>query len=191
TALSPTSTIVGRSFWSTCVSIGRPCRSLHAPASAAHPVHLDAPALAGFAQLGAQLAVAVGPRSPDVLQEPDELRVARSRAKRPAQVGAARREEARIELALGRQPCAVAVAAERLADRRDEADLALPVAEAVAGRDLAAVVPVERLERPARMDAVAEDLRRHDVVGAPAVQRADVHVLDEAQDHAGATEMLD
>src|SRR5690554_1939330 len=104
TALSPTSTIVGRSFWSTCVSIGRPSRSLHAPASAAHPVHLDAPALAGFAQLGAQLAVAVGPRSPDVLQEPDELRVARSRAKRPAQVGAARREEARIELALGRQP---------------------------------------------------------------------------------------
>ena len=42
-----------------------------------------------------------------------------------AQVVAAAREQAGVELALGRQPGARAVVAERLGDRRDEADLAL------------------------------------------------------------------
>src|SRR3954468_17736789 len=59
-----------------------------------------------------------------------EFVIARTAAERFAQVGLVKREEAGAELALGRQPYAVAVRAERLGDRVDEADLALAVGEA-------------------------------------------------------------
>src|SRR5690554_2859893 len=142
-------------------------------------------------KLRAELAVAVRARAPDVLQKTDQLGVARAGTERRAQVRALRREQARIKLPVRGQPCAMAVAAERIRDRRDEADLALPVDEAIALRDLAAIVLVERLKRPARADLLDELLRRHDLVAAPAVQRADVHVFDEPDDDAGAAETLD
>jgi hypothetical protein len=73
---------------------------------------------------------------------------------------------------------------EWLCDRGDEANLAGPVAVSIAVRDLARVVGCERLERPGRVDAVA-DLRGWDhIVEAPAVGDTDVHVLDEPQDVA-------
>ena len=76
-----------------------------------------------------------------------ELVVGRAAAQQRAQVVAARGEEAGVELALGREPRARAVAAERLRHRRDHADLAAAVAVAPALGDLAAVVRVDRLER--------------------------------------------
>ena len=57
------------------------------------------------------------------------------------------REEAGVEAALGGEPRARAVAAERLRHRGDHADLAAAVAVAPALRDLAAVVRLDRLER--------------------------------------------
>src|SRR5690606_22238607 len=147
----------------------------------------------GFAleQAPAQLAVAIAAVAPRVLEETDEVRIARAAAQRAAQVDAAGRKETRVKRAVGGEPRAVAIAAERLADGRDEADLALAVVERVALRDLAAVVRVERVHGPAGMDAVEQLLRRHDLARLPAVDGADVHVLDEAHDDTAAAEVLD
>src|SRR4051812_39498385 len=60
-----------------------------------------------------------------------QLVVADAGAQRRAQVGLVDREEAGPQAALGCDPDAVAVAAERLTDRVDEADPALAVGEAV------------------------------------------------------------
>src|SRR3954454_2435344 len=60
-----------------------------------------------------------------------ELRVAGAGAKRAAQIGLVEREQARAQPSVGREPDAVAVAAEGLGDRVDEADPALAVGEAV------------------------------------------------------------
>ena len=59
-----------------------------------------------------------------------ELGVVGARAQRLAQVGLADREQAGAELAVRGQADAVAVGAERLGDRVDEADLAPPSANA-------------------------------------------------------------
>jgi hypothetical protein len=61
---------------------------------------------------------------------------------------ALRGEEAREELPVGREPRPRAGAAERLRDGGDDADLAAAVEVAEAAGDLAAVVRLERLERP-------------------------------------------
>src|SRR5262245_18757081 len=60
-----------------------------------------------------------------------EVRVGRSGADRPTQVGLVEREQAGAQLAVGGEPDAVAVAAERLGHRVDEADRAAAVGEAV------------------------------------------------------------
>ena len=76
-----------------------------------------------------------------------------------------------------------------LRDRGDDADLAGAVRVAPALGDLAAVVGVDRLERQLGGRSRSTISRGgHDVVHAPAVGGADVHVLDEAQDVAGAAE---
>src|SRR5207253_685877 len=82
------------------------------------------------------------------------------------------------------------VAADRVRDRGDEADLALAVGERVAFGDLAAIVGLERRERPALADARGELPRGHHQLRAPVVAVADVHVLDEAHGHPGAAEAL-
>src|SRR5690606_21851162 len=147
--------------------------------SAAHPIHLDSlfglrgvglGGIRGVDRLGlaleqapAQLAVAVAAVAPRVLQEADEVGVARPAAQRAAQVDAAGREETRIQRTVGGEPRAMTVAAERLADGRNEADLALAVVEGVTLRDLAAIIRVERVDGPAGVDAVEQLLRRHDL----------------------------
>src|SRR3954454_3687423 len=65
-------------------------------------------------------------RADDLVQ----LRVRGPAAQRLAQVGLVDREQARAQLAVGGQANPVAVGAERLRYRVDEADLALPVGEA-------------------------------------------------------------
>ena len=90
-------------------------------------------------------------------------------------------EEARVELAVGRQPRPRAVAAERLCDGGDDADLAAAVAIAISLRDLAAVRSLDRLERQLGVDGGDDLGGRYDVVEPPAVRVSDVHVLDEAE----------
>src|SRR5262249_59064616 len=95
----------------------------------------------------ADLGVAVLARAPEARDPRGELFVRLTRAQRGLQVRAAGREQTRVQVAVGRQPRAGAVAAERLGDRGDDADLARAVAVAVAARDLAAIARLERLLR--------------------------------------------
>src|SRR3546814_19120711 len=101
--------------------------------------HLPCPALSRSPQAGDMLG---------------QRRVALVRP-RP-QVGARAGEQAGVQAAAGGHARAVAIAAERRADRTDESDLAGAVVEAVARGHLAAVVGVERVQRPACGDAVAQ-----------------------------------
>ena len=73
-------------------------------------------------------------------------------AQQRAQVVAAVGEQAGVELAVGGQPRARAVAAERLRHRRDDADLVAAVAIAPALRDFAGVIGIDRLERELAVD---------------------------------------
>src|SRR4051794_19514848 len=73
--------------------------------------------------------------APDGLaDDPRDVVVARAVAQRRAQVGLVDREQARAQAPVGGEADAVAVTAERVADRVDEADLALAVGEAVHAR---------------------------------------------------------
>ena len=91
---------------------------------------------------------------------------------------------------VGRQPGAGAVSAERLGDAGDDAHLAGAIAVAIALRHLAAVVGVDRIQRPARIDALGDLGGGHHVVEPPSVGMPDVHVLDEAHHDAAAAEVL-
>ncbi len=92
------------------------------------------------------------------------------------------REQAGVQPSLGREACARAIAAERLRDGGDHADLAAAVPVAPAPCDLAAVVRLDGLERQLGVDRGDDLGRRNDLVEPPAVRVADVHVLDEAED---------
>ena len=115
-----------------------------------------------------------------------ELVVGRA-ARGRARAGRAREcRRGRCRAAVGRDPRARAVAAERLRHGRDHADLARAVAVAPALRDLAAVVRIDRLERVDSASIARDDLGGgDDVVEPPAVRVPDVHVLDEAERVAG------
>ena len=128
-------------------SIPLPARS--AP-SAADVGHLDARELGRRRR--ALLRVAVGAPAPDPADRRVQLRVVGAAAQERAQVVAPGGEQAGVEASLGRDPRARAVAAERLGDRGDDADLAAAVAVAPAPRDLAAVVLLGRLERELGVD---------------------------------------
>src|SRR5205814_3003851 len=118
-----------------------------------------------------------------------DLLVARAAADHAPQVVAARGEEAGEHLPLGRQARAGARAAERLRDRGDDADLAGAVGVAPALRHLAEVIRLQRLDWPVAGDRLGDLAAGDDVVAAPAVRVADVHVFNEADDVAGAAEM--
>src|SRR5690606_7994618 len=72
----------------------------------------------------------------------------------------------------------------------DHADFARAVDIAPALGNLAEVVRLRRLERPALGDAAHDLGGGHDVVHAPAVGAADVHELDETYDVPGAAPAL-
>src|SRR6187549_1357456 len=106
-----------------------------------------------FARTGraaAQFAVAIHAPRPDAGDAIDECGL--TLRQRRAQVVAVACEQTGIQLAVGRHPRAVAVAAERLADRTDESDLAAAVGIGVARRDFATIVGVEWAQRPLRVD---------------------------------------
>src|SRR6478672_9033284 len=156
--------------------------------SAADVGHLDPRAVAGLG--AAELGVAVAAVAPDPAQQRGQLLVGRALAQGASQVAAVGGEQACVELALGRQAGAGAVAAEGAGDGGDDADLACAVEVAKAVGDLARVARRDGPKRPAGRQLVDQLLGGHDVVQAPAVGGADVHELDEAQDDAGAAEVL-
>src|SRR6266508_5942494 len=91
---------------------------------------------------GSKLRVAVGALAPDRGDRIGELGIARTLAQRRLEIEAFGAKQARVHLAVRRQPRAGAVAAERLRDRRDDADLAFAVAVTPALGDLAAIVRI-------------------------------------------------
>src|SRR5690606_23238582 len=98
----------------------RPVMSSRRRASATDVAHLDAPARAGRSggsrQAGAQLRVLVAALLPQRGKGGGQFGVAGAIAQQAAQVPALRGKQAQIELAFGRQPRAVAVAAEGFGD---------------------------------------------------------------------------
>src|SRR3954468_5720638 len=118
--------------------------------------------------------------APDGLaDDPLDLVVARAVAQRRAQVGLVDREQAGAQAAVGGKADAVAVAAERVADRVDEADLALAVGEAVRARGRVRLARLG-LERVDGADRRADLLATEHAVGRPAVVGVERHELDEA-----------
>ena len=99
-------------------------------------------------------------------------------------------EQAQEQLAFRGQPGAVAVAAERLRDAGDHADLTRAVKVAPALGGLAGAVGCDRFERESGMDARHHLGRRQHLGHAPAIGGADVHVFDEAQHRPCAPEVL-
>ena len=118
TALAETSTIAGRPAGSRWVRRLR----LRFAISAADQVHLDVPARRRRARRAFRCS---GPRAATTASrdavEPARPRPARSAARRSWPVAG---EQAGVQLAVGRHARAVAIAAERRADRTDEADFA-------------------------------------------------------------------
>src|ERR1051326_2349555 len=117
--------------------------------------------------------------------EAEEIRNFRTCAtvsQRPFHVPLAAREQARAQLSVGGDADPVAAGAERLRDRVDEADLALPVGETEPpggrrqlGRNLD--------ERPVlRFDQGADLAAGQHLVGAPRAVCVERHELDEADD---------
>ena len=75
----------------------------------------------------------------------------------------------------------MAVAAERFGNRADETDFAAAVEKTIARGDFAAVLGIERLQRPACVNAVAQFGGQHDPCEVPIVAGAHVHILDETR----------
>ena len=107
-----------------------------------------------------------------------------------AQIRSLRSEQAGIKTPVRRNPGPMAVAAEGFADRADEADLARAVVETVTGGHFAAIVGIERNDRPLRRDTVAQFGRSHHLRALPAVAGAHVHVFDETQHMPTAAEVF-
>src|SRR5580704_18684627 len=114
-----------------------------------------------------------------VADDPRELVVVGSVAERTAQVGLVQREQARAQVAVGRQANAVTIAAERLGHRVYEADLAVAVREPVdaGGRVGLAWLGLERIDG---VDRVADLGSGQHLILIPGVVGIEWHELDEA-----------
>ena len=88
------------------------------------PIRNISTCLRGAPSRAAQFAVAIGAPRPQRRRHAPANAVLALRQRRP-QVGALGGEQAGVQLAVGRDAGAMAIAAERLADRTDEADFAL------------------------------------------------------------------
>ncbi len=97
---------------------------------------------------------------------------------RAPQVGLVEREQARAQAAVGGEPDPVAVAAERLRDRVDEADLPVAVGEPVDAGGGARLARLG-LERVHRADQVADLGAGQHLVGRPRMVGVERHELDE------------
>src|SRR5690606_5968942 len=114
--------------------------------------------------------------------------VAGAAAQQCAQIVTAGGEKAGVELTFGGDAGTGAVAAEGLGHRGDDADLAAAVLVTPAFGDFAGVIRVGGFQRQFAGDDVDDLSRADDVIHAPAVGGADVHVFDETQDVAAFAE---
>ena len=143
----------------------------------------------------APLGCARAPRSSDRCaraRSPRSARAARA-SLAPARSGAAgRRRRSRTgrctSVPVGGEPRARAVAAERLSDRRDHADLAAPSRSASAARPRRGSSARAARAAAPRRSARGSRARVDDLAAGSSDSRADVHELDEAHDVAGAAE---
>ena len=99
-------------------------------------------------------------------------------------------KQAGIEPTLGRQSGSRTVAAKWLADRRDDADFATPVAVTPALSHFARIVCIDRFQWVDRSDAFEDFSGRQDLVEAPAIGGPDIHIFDESQDMPGTPKVV-
>src|SRR5260221_5118588 len=138
----------------------RALRCMRPARSAADVAHLDLRQRRRV--LRPDLRIAVGALVPDRGQIVADLRVAAATAHERTQIVTRRREQARVELAVGGGARAGALPAERLRHRRDDADLAAAVYITPALGDFAGVIRVDRLQRKIAGDHVDDLGRLHD-----------------------------
>src|SRR5690606_18446055 len=136
-----------------------------------------------------QLAVTVCSPPPDARKDVQNVLVAGAIAQWRAQVGAPAGKQARVQSAICRQPCTTAGSTERCRYRRDEADLSRAILVGIAAGDFTRIAATQGTQRPARVNALEQLTRGHDLLHAPAVAVAYIHVLDQANDVAGTAEM--
>src|SRR5918992_1980195 len=116
--------------------------------------------------------------------DPFQLVVARAVAQWPPKVGLVEREEAGPELALGGEADPIAVGAEGLGHRVDEADLPASVGEAEDARRRRGLAR-QLLERMDRVDDRPQLIAAQDRVRRPGVVSVERHELDEADLEGG------
>src|SRR5207248_10252796 len=123
----------------------------------------------------------------------DDLLVRAAATQQGAKVVALSCEKAGIELAVGRETSPRAVLAKRLRHRRDDPDFTpfsiIRIQVAPPLGNLARIVRADRFKRKFASDDADDFSRGHDVVQAPAVGVADVHVFDEAKDGSAILEL--
>src|ERR1700730_1300017 len=100
------------------------------------------------------------------------------------------REETRPDLAIRGQPNAAAMAAERMRDRSDDADLTQAILEGEASRRLTQRIGSEIHQRSNGIQPLDNLLHRHDRLTLPAAVFLERHPLDEAHDDVLATAEL-
>ena len=98
-------------------------------------------------------------------------------------------EQAGVELPLGRQARACAIAAEGLGDRGDHADFTAAVDIAPALGHFARVISLGRFERRLGADQFDDFSGGDHILHAPTVGVADIHVFNEAQNVATTAKM--
>jgi len=101
-----------------------------------------------------------------------------------------RGKQARVQGAIRRNPRAVAVAAERAADRADKPDFAAAIGKGVTLRDFPGVVFLQGDQRPARMDAGVEFFGAQDLIWLPVIAGANIHIFDKTHDMPAVAEVF-
>src|SRR6185436_14917256 len=115
------------------------------------------------------LRIAVGAHTPDACKKLGNLLIARTFAQKSAEVVPLDSEEAGEQFALRRKPRPRAIAAEWLADRRDDPDLAGPIQVTPTPRDFAAVIGACWFDRQFGIDPLRDFPRGDHVVQPPPV----------------------
>src|SRR5690606_16348766 len=121
--------------------------------SATDVAHLDARACRCLAAL---FRICIAPRPPDVANGGCNVGVVGTTANDFAQVVAAVRKQAQIQLAFRRKPRPVAVSTKGLADAGDDADFTAAILVAPAFGDLARVASRDGFQRITRTDFVED-----------------------------------
>src|SRR6267142_1225548 len=84
-------------------------------------------------------------------------------------------EQARADFAIGRHPNAIAMAAERFADRRDNSDFTTPILKGPTRRGLRGILRTHWLKCKARSQALQNFVARHDHFFQPGARRIQRH----------------